>query len=64
MEDPHTRFRYSEATTVLGRLVEICSGKAFDAFLDERIFRPLRMIDTGFWVRLDQRARLTHVYSR
>jgi CubicO group peptidase (beta-lactamase class C family) len=34
MEDPHTAFRYSEATTVLGRLVEIWSGKTFDAFLD------------------------------
>ena len=30
MEDPHTRFRYSEATTVLGRLVEIWSGQPFD----------------------------------
>ena len=33
MEDPHTRFRYSEATTVLGRLVEIWSGQPFDVFL-------------------------------
>ena len=30
MEDPHTRFRYSEATTVLGRLVEVWSGEPFD----------------------------------
>ncbi len=63
MEDPHTRFRYSEATTVVGRLVEIWSGKPLDAFLDERVFRPLGMADTGFWVRLDQRARLTRVYA-
>jgi len=63
MEDPHTAFRYSEATTVLGRLVEIWSGKTLDAFLDERVFRPLKMIDTGFWVRPDQRARLTQVYA-
>ena len=33
MEDPGTRFRYSEATTVLGRLVEVWSGQTFDAFL-------------------------------
>jgi CubicO group peptidase (beta-lactamase class C family) len=63
MEDPHTRFRYSEATTVVGRLVEIWSGKPLDAFLEERVFRPLGMADTGFWVRPDQRARLTRVYA-
>jgi len=63
MEDPHTAFRYSEATTVLGRLVEIWSGKPFDVFLDERVFRPLRMIDTSFWVAPDRRPRLTRVYT-
>ena len=63
MEDPGTRFRYSEGTTVLGRLVEIWSGKPFDVFLDERVFKPLGMTDTGFWVRPDQRARLATVYQ-
>jgi CubicO group peptidase (beta-lactamase class C family) len=63
MEDPHTRFRYSEATTVLGRLVEIWSGQAFDTFLDERVFQPLRMIDTGFWVEPERRGRLARVYQ-
>ena len=47
MEDPGTRFRYSEGTTVLGRLVEIWSGQTFDAFLEERIFKPLGMADTA-----------------
>jgi CubicO group peptidase (beta-lactamase class C family) len=63
MEDPGTRFRYSEGTTVLGRLVEIWSGQGVDSFLYERIFKPLRMTDTGFWVRPDQRDRLTTVYQ-
>lgn len=64
MEDPGTRYRYSEATTVLGRLVEIWSGKPFEVFLDERIFRPLGMADTMFWAATpDQRARLTTVYG-
>jgi CubicO group peptidase (beta-lactamase class C family) len=63
MEDPGTRFRYSEGTTVLGRLVEIWSGKPFDVFLDERIFKPLGMTDTSFWVRPEQRARLAMVYQ-
>jgi CubicO group peptidase (beta-lactamase class C family) len=63
MEDPGTRFRYSEGTTVLGRLVEIWSGKPFDVFLEERIFKPLGMADTSFWVRPEQRARLATVYQ-
>ena len=63
MEDPGTRFRYSEGTTVLGRLVEIWSGQTFDSFLDERVFKPLRMTDTGFWVRPDQRDRFTTAYQ-
>ena len=63
MEDPGTRYRYSEATTVLGRLVEIWSGQAFDVFLRERVFRPLRMPDTMFWVEGDARARLATVYT-
>ena len=64
MEDPGTRYRYSEGTTVLGRLVEIWSGKPFEVFLDERIFRPLRMTDTMFWAATpEQRARLTTVYG-
>ena len=64
MEDPGTRYRYSEGTTVLGRLVEIWSGKPFEVFLDERIFRPLRMTSTMFWAATpEQRARLTTVYA-
>lgn len=63
MEDPGTRFRYSEATTVLGRLVEIWSGRPFDVFLEERIFRPLKMTDTVFTVDSDRRPRLTTVYA-
>jgi CubicO group peptidase (beta-lactamase class C family) len=63
MEDPGTRYRYSESSTVLGRLVEIWSGQPFDAFLAERIFKPLSMTDTGFWTRPDQRGLLTTVYA-
>lgn len=63
MEDPHTRFRYSEATTVLGRLVEVWSGQAFDAFLSTRVLGPLRMSDTVFLVEGERRARLATVYG-
>jgi len=64
MEDPGTRYRYSEATTVLGRLVEIWSGQPFDVFLETRILGPLKMHDTMFAaLTADQRARLTTVYG-
>lgn len=62
MEDPGTRFRYSEGTTVLGRLVEIWSGTPFDTFVTERILKPLGMDDTSFWVEGEAQARLATVY--
>jgi CubicO group peptidase (beta-lactamase class C family) len=64
LEDPGTRFRYSEATTVLGRVIEVVSGQSFDAFITARILQPLGMNDTTFWVGGDARARLTTVYQR
>jgi len=63
MEDPGTRFRYSEATTVLGRLVEIWSGQPFDQFLATRLLGPLKMTETRFWVPEDARGRLATVYG-
>lgn len=63
MEDPHTRFRYSEATTVLGRLVEIWSGQPFDRYLATRVLQPLGMQDTAFWVAGERAARLATVYG-
>ena len=63
MEDPGTLYRYSESPTVLGRLVEIWSGKPFDVFLNERVFKPLGMTDTVFWVAPADRARLATVYT-
>jgi CubicO group peptidase (beta-lactamase class C family) len=63
MEDPGTRFRYSEATTVLGRLVEVWSQQPFDRFLQERLLGPLKMADTQFWVAPDARSRLATVYG-
>jgi CubicO group peptidase (beta-lactamase class C family) len=64
LEDPGTRFRYSEATTVLGRIVEVVSKQSFDAFVTARILQPLGMSDTAFWADAPARARLTTVYQR
>lgn len=63
MEDPGTRFRYSEGTTALGRLVEVLSGQPFDTFVTERILKPLAMDDTSFWVEGEAQARLATVYQ-
>ena len=64
VEDPGTRFRYSEATTVLGRVVEVAGGKPFDAFVNDRILKPLGMTSTVWWVEGESQQRLVTVYQR
>ena len=60
---PGTAWEYGPATTVLGYLVEVVSGQPFDRFLAERIFRPLEMNDTFFYVPDDKLARLVTNYN-
>ncbi|WP_421736719.1 serine hydrolase domain-containing protein [Caulobacter sp.] len=60
---PGESWNYSVATDVLGYLVEKISGQPFDAFLKARIFDPLKMVDTGFFVPESQRARFTACYA-
>ena len=62
-QQPGTGWRYSAATDVLGRLVEVISGQAFDVFLDERIFEPLSMDDTAFFVPDSKQDRFTQLYG-
>ena len=50
LAQPGTRWIYSAAVDVQGYLVEKLSGRPFAEFLDERIFEPLGMVDTGFHV--------------
>ena len=47
---PGTRWEYSVSTDVLGRIVEVVSGMPLSAFLEERIFKPLGMVDTAFYL--------------
>ncbi|HWQ32365.1 MAG TPA: serine hydrolase domain-containing protein [Blastocatellia bacterium] len=61
--EPGTRWHYSVSVDVLGRLVEVLSGKPFDQFLQERIFTPLEMRDTGFYVPASKKDRLARLYS-
>jgi CubicO group peptidase (beta-lactamase class C family) len=60
--DPGTRFVYDGlATDVLGRLVEVWSGQALDAYLQAEFFAPLDMRDTGFEVPASHRDRVVEL---
>jgi CubicO group peptidase (beta-lactamase class C family) len=61
--DPGAHWNYSMATDVLGAVIERIEGKPFGQVLQERIFGPLGMIDTGFKVPADQQHRLTDAYA-
>jgi CubicO group peptidase (beta-lactamase class C family) len=59
---PGTRWGYSVATDVLGRLVELVSGQSLDEFLADRILGPLKMSDTRWWVDDADADRLAALY--
>ena len=61
-EDPGTRWRYGISTTMLGRLVEAWSGLPLDEFLQARVFEPLGMTDSVFWVDSSRADRFGPVY--
>lgn len=60
---PGTKWHYSIAADVLGRLIEVASGQPFDQFLAERVFQPLGMVDTGFYVPAEKIDRLAGLYG-
>lgn len=60
---PGERFVYGYATDILGHVVEKVSGASLDAFLAERLFAPLRMVDTHFFLPEAKRSRLATVYG-
>jgi CubicO group peptidase (beta-lactamase class C family) len=59
---PGSEWNYSVSTDVLGRLVEVVSGKPLDEFFAERILGPLGMSDTAFWVEGEAADRLGALY--
>ncbi len=60
---PGDAYTYGINTDVLGALVERMSGKTFGAFLDERLFRPLKMKDSSFDVPPEKMNRLAKTYK-
>lgn len=60
---PGEEWQYSHATDVVGRLVEVISGQNLDDFVAERIFKPLGMKDTHFFLDDTKGGRLMSQYT-
>jgi CubicO group peptidase (beta-lactamase class C family) len=60
---PGTDWRYGPVVNIQGYIVEKLSGQSLDAFLRTRIFEPLNMKDTGFWVEAAKAERVTRLYT-
>jgi CubicO group peptidase (beta-lactamase class C family) len=61
---PGTAWNYSVSTDIVGYLVQKVSGQKLEDFLEERIFRPLGMVDTGFMVPPEKQSRFAACYAR
>jgi CubicO group peptidase (beta-lactamase class C family) len=61
--DPGEQWVYSISLTVLGRVVEVVSGMAFDEYLAQEMFAPLGLADTGFFVPPESQSRLARAYA-
>ena len=60
---PGTRWEYSVAVDVQGYLVEVLSGQSLGEFMEDRIFRPLGMVDTHFYAPPEKRDRFAQMYG-
>src|ERR1700722_46231 len=58
LHQPGEVWEYSVSTDVLGRVVEVAGGMDLDTFIQERVTGPLKMNDTGFWVKPAAISRL------
>jgi CubicO group peptidase (beta-lactamase class C family) len=60
---PGERWRYGASADVLGAVIEVVSGSKLSEFLQEEIFKPLDMVDTGFCVPEDKAERFAQIYD-
>ena len=60
---PGSDWRYGPSVDIQGYLVEKLSGQKLDVFLQTKIFDPLGMKDTGFWVDAAKAPRVTNVFT-
>ena len=61
---PGAEWNYSRSTDILGRIIEVVSGKTLSAFLTERILAPLRMAETAFHTAEGNAGRLAEPFDR
>lgn len=61
---PGTAWNYGESMGVLGRIVEVVSGKTYRVYLKDRLFGPLEMKDTDFFVPPEKAGRLAQLYIK
>ncbi len=62
--EPDSKYQYSnEGINTAGRIIEVVSGKKYEDFLEERLFKPLGMKDTTFWPNKEQIARIAKSYK-
>ena len=64
LAQPGARWRYGFSGDVTARLAEVVSGQSYDEFLDERVFQPLMMSNTGFTVSAERKNDLAQIYSQ
>ena len=62
--EPGTVWEYSRATDVLGVIVEVVSGQTLGNFLQDHIFKPLKMLETGFSVPSDKHHRIAEPFKK
>ena len=60
---PGDEFNYSRSTDILGRIIEVVSGKSLGVFLTERILAPLQMAETGFSTSEANAGRLAEPFA-
>jgi CubicO group peptidase (beta-lactamase class C family) len=60
---PGSAWNYSRSTDILGRIIEVVSGKSLGAFLTERILAPLQMAETAFHTAEENAGRLAEPFS-
>lgn len=64
LHQPNTAWEYSLSTDLLGRVIEAASGKRLGDFMEERIFKPLRMGETAFSLPPQKMARLAQPFDK
>ncbi len=62
--EPGSEWAYGLNTTIIGRLIEVLSGQPLDEFLEQRLFGPIKMVDTGYYLKTEQAPRRSTSFIR